>query len=226
MRKVVSLVYAIIVIIGLLVVGCDSGDDKKEGALPVLTVGDTWIQRGLVEGIEYTLTTEVVGEDVVDGRECYVSERTSEPPLFGVISNMTIKQDKATLDIVRIQFSEEMQGEPFIMAASFSYVYSEPKFPFQMGNTWEEIETQRSTVTEMGDITTEEQQPTYTYTIEKMETITVPAGTFKCFKIVQYGDGSPLEVYWKADSVKLFDVKTYDYEDDETMELISYSVSD
>ena len=76
-----------------------------------------------------------------------------------------------------------------------------------------------------GDETeTESRTKTSTYKVEAIEEITVPAGKFSCFKIVEYDDtGQEHVTQWYSDKVKRF-VKRIEHGDAETMELKSYSV--
>ncbi len=229
-------------LISLLVVGCDSGRDTLtatqeatsaetiEGALPILEIGDKWISQSLLDDIEYTFTVEVVGEDIVDGNNCYVLEYILEPPVLGVATAI-MKQDKVTLGNILIQIMPPSESfeETKVIEMQYSQNYSESPFPYEVGKSWHvnEIETTKVMVGE--DITEKDDKWEYAsnYEIEKIETITVPAGTFKCFKIMKYDeDESPMETYWRSDKVKLYDVKSYDYDTDVTYELISYSVSD
>lgn len=229
MRKcvVASVIIALVLALANLI-ACGGGDnDKKEGVLPVLNIGDKWTQRGIIEGIEYTTTTEMVGEDVCDGKACYVIEITFEPSFAGLFTSMAGKFNKATMDLMRVQFTGKTKGETFIAASTYSYSYSAFPFPYEVGKVWEVTETENSTFTIMGETETDKEENTHTYKVVGMETITVPAGTFECFKVVKYQDDDfPIDTYWKSDTVNLFDVKTYDHETDETMELISYSISD
>ena len=76
-----------------------------------------------------------------------------------------------------------------------------------------------------GNQETEENTETYTYVVEAIEPVTVPAGTFRAFKVVKYDeDGEPSETTWSSDAIKGFDVKTIDHEEGETFELTSYSL--
>jgi len=238
MKKTLLFVCVVLISVLVSVVGCDSSGDTPTasptpeetlaGALPILKIGDTWIQTGLLEGIEYTFTVEVVGEDIVDGKDCYVIEAKIEPLLLGIISNRTTEQDKVTLDNVRLKLSGEIQGETYVTAITFAYEYSEPPFPYEVGKSWQVTAIVNATETMRGHTEQiDEWEETYTYEIEKMETITVPAGTFECFKIIRYDEDGPLSIYWRSDEVKLFNVKTYEYwMDGVSEELISYSVSD
>lgn len=213
-----------------LLAACDGDSDKTDneltGALPSLTVGDTWTQRGAEEGTEYTLIYKMMGEVKVDGKDCYDVHVESDPLLFGLTSNVSLKIEKATMDIIQNRFSGEMQGEPFDAEISYTYEYTGTEFPYEVGKSWEVTESEISTITISGEISTETETSTYTNKVEGTETVTVPAGTFECFKITVFDDaGTLLETSWLSDETKLFDVKTLDNETGEAKELISFSVS-
>jgi hypothetical protein len=59
--------------------------------------------------------------------------------------------------------------------------------------------------------------------VESREDITVEAGTFSCWKIIMYEDGSILQTMWWSDEAKTM-VKSTDADDNTLMELQSYSV--
>jgi hypothetical protein len=86
------------------------------------------------------------------------------------------------------------------------------------------VETITSTIKQTGESNTETN--TYTFKVENIEQITVPAGTFKCFKIVMYDkDGKPVITEWESDETKMYMVKGVDIQNSGTTELVSYSVS-
>ena len=59
-----------------------------------------------------------------------------------------------------------------------------------------------------------------------MEEVTVQAGVFRCFKVVQYDeDGNPLMTNWISDKVKQWGIKIMDHDTGETQVLMSYSIS-
>jgi hypothetical protein len=71
---------------------------------------------------------------------------------------------------------------------------------------------------------TEIKTRTSTYQVEAIEEITVAAGKFMCFKIVEYDDaGAERFTQWYSDKVRRF-VKRIDHTKPETMELKSYSL--
>ena len=197
----------------------------REGLLPLLTIGDFWKYKSIIDGIEYTVTYEVTGEDIVDGRGSYVVEGSIEPPYEGILSKISEKIDKATMLTLRGQASGEYEGDPFIVAVSYTYGFL-GAFPYPL-EVWKEFKvTEVETITTIlaGEKDAETTTDTYTYKIEKIEDITVPAGTFRCFKVVKYDeDGTAVSTTWVSDKVKN-EVKNIDHETGESNELMSYSV--
>ena len=52
-------------------------------------------------GIEYTNTSEVVGEDVTDGKDSYVMETSFKPPLVGFIGGVSQKFGMENMFVLR-----------------------------------------------------------------------------------------------------------------------------
>ncbi len=219
-----AMVLIALLILALVIGGVGCGGGEGEGKLPTLNVGDRWVSRVMSEGIEYTTTWEVVGEDVTDGKNCYVMEGSFEPPAMGIISSASVKYDKATMRPVRMQMSAEFEGYVYVTAVGYSYSPDETLYPLEVGKELEIIETVTTTTTVMGETQTETETNTYTFKVEGIEQITVPAGTFKCFKIVKYDEGgSALETEWHSDTTK-WTVKMIDHETGDVTELVSYSL--
>ena len=220
-KLVVVLVPLLLLALPLGTIACGGGE---EGALPTLNVGDEWVSRMTSEAIEYRMTMEVVGEDVTDGKNCYVMEGSFEPAIVGIVSSVSVKIDKATMWPVRDQTSGELMGYPFVIANSYNYSAEGSLYPLQVGKELEVIETETSTITSMGETQTETVTNVYTYKVVEIEQTTVPAGTFECFKIVTYGeDGSARQTQWRSDTTKWM-VKRIEHETGDVTELVSYSV--
>ena len=75
----------------------------------------------------------------------------------------------------------------------------------------------------LGRTQTETKKIIYTYKVEGIEEVSVPAGVFRCFKIVQYDDdaGIAISTHWESDRVRQYEVKTIDHETGEVIELIA-----
>ena len=215
-----------ILIIGMVVGGTSCV--SKEGQLPVLEIGNQCVYRlGVeVEDFEYNATIEVTEEDVVDGTDYYVTEWSFEPAIEGVISDWTIKVDKATNFPLRLQIAGTTFGVPFTTMVEFSYNFpSGSWWPLEAGKEIKVRETSFETSRVGGKITEEREEiRTITYEVVGTEKITVTTGTFKCFRIVGYDEvGKKVSTSWYSDTVKN-DVKHITHEEDKVMELKSYSL--
>jgi hypothetical protein len=199
----------------------------REGILPTFEIGDKWVSNVLLEGINYTMTEEVTGEKVIDGKDCYVTLSTFEPPLMGNISEISIMYDKATLCWERLQMSGEVQGEPFVGEYNYTDEFlGEPLYPLEIGKECKVKETYTLSVQVGSEIQQESHTETFTYKVEEIEEITVPAGTFRCFKIVKYDHSdNEFNTFWQSDKVKQYNVKFMDHLIGEVDELVSYSVN-
>jgi hypothetical protein len=126
---------------------------------------------------------------------------------------------------LKIQTSGEYQNEPLIVVSSYTYGFLEaPPYPLETGKEYRVIELETTTSTITGRESTETETNTYTYRVEGIEEITVPAGTFRCFKVVKYDeDDTAISTNWTSDKVKS-DVKSIHHEAAELMELISFAV--
>jgi uncharacterized beta-barrel protein YwiB (DUF1934 family) len=195
----------------------------SEGVLPTLHVGDQWVFRGIYSGVAYTITETVAGEEFIQGKDCYVKEVTYDPSISG-ISKATYWIEKATLDILRSQYSFEYSG----VAVTCSTVY-DPKYPGRgpwpktVGSEWNETGTITETCVVPGNSNTDTESYSMNYKVEKVEDITVGAGTFRCLKIVVYENGVATQNHWYSDKAKTF-VKIAYLTDQDGEQLLSYSV--
>ena len=196
-------------------------------AFPALHIGDKWVSRIVSENAEYEWSVEVTDEDVTDGKDCYVLEGSFNPPISGMVDSYTGKMDKSTMDPVMIQLSGSYENMPYIVSQSYSYeIIGEPLYPYAVGKETRKIETLNAAVTMMGETEKTTTTSTFTYKIEQIEEIIVPAGTFRCFKIVKYNEqGGVFFIEWNAEETKFYQVKTLDPETGDVVELVSYSVS-
>lgn len=199
----------------------------KEGAVPTLKTGDKWVSGVTLDGIHYTMTLEVTGEEVVNGKSCYTLDGTLEPPLMGLISGVQMAVDKATMFQTRLQFSGETMGLPYVAEANydFRFVTGGNLYPLVVGTEHRVEETESTTVTMLGQTQNETKTNIYIYKVVAIEDVTVPAGTFRCFKVVKYDEaGNKLSTLWMSDKVKLYNVKLEDDGTGEVDELTSYSI--
>jgi hypothetical protein len=183
----------------------------KDGALPVLTVKDKWVTKTVSDGDEYTITTEIIGEEVVNGKDCYIATLSMD--------NYNSKEwiDKTTLFPIKNETSDG--------TITYSYQFQgDTLYPLKINKECKAVETITATSKETGESNTETN--TFTFKVENIEQITVPAGTFNCFKVVEYDtNNNPVAIQWESKETKMYMVKAVESQSNATTELVSYSVS-
>ncbi len=211
-----------------------TGAKEDIGALPDLTDGDTWTHRFSLEGTEYDFINTVTGKEVKEENTCHIVQCAYEPPMMGIVDSATMKLDKHTRFVRKVQTSDALKGTQFEVDTTYEYeITGKPYYPLSIGKECTIIETmttlipgnsQRKPGSQITPYLTSTK--TFTYIVEAIEAITVPAGTFTCFKIGLYDDNSNLiRTSWKSYQVKQLEVKGIDGKSNEITELISYSFS-
>ncbi len=215
------LVYVLIVTIAAAItLVLSDGGTKAE--LPTYNIGDEWVYRS-TNDITYTLHYKVTAEETLDDEDSYVIETSYDPPFSGINSDETTWVKKGTGDTMKEQMLGKYTGFLFTRTHTYSYQYSgAEKWPIEVGKEYSVTRTQTYIITTPYQTGTETK--TSTVKVEKMEDVTVPAGTFTCFKEVYYDeDGNVWFTLWHSDDVKRY-VKTINNETGETTELVSYSI--
>lgn len=187
-------------------------------------VGDEWVYR-VTDGIWYTFHYEVVSEEVIDNKDSYVIEESHDPPYLGTSSEETLWIEKATGDTMRVEMSGIYFGDPYEKTVTFTNEYIGPdKWPIETGKEYLVIRTESYTTSPGGPTGTEDR--TITVRVEKRENITVPAGAFTCFKIVNYDENDNImSTMWYSGDVKQY-VKAVSNETGAIWELASYSIEE
>jgi len=232
-----SLLALSILIVGIVsnaTLNRESPTFNKE--VPTLKVGDKWVVEYTNTGSvwpkldSFTYTMEITGEDTIDGKDCYVMEYSYNPSTVNAWEDFEsiFYISKTTYDDYRIQLMGTINSVPISSVITYSYDYpEEPYWPLEVGKEVKQVKTETTTQTYMYTGETEMYPATKTTTIfkiEKVEEITVEAGTFNCFKIVEYDAcGDERNTDWYSDTVKQ-NVKVIDYVFGYTGELKSYSV--
>jgi hypothetical protein len=207
--------------------------------VPVWYVGGSWVYDCSYENPEGTLkqgdvelTVTVTGEESVGGEDSYKLNATFTPEAArdsttaGMVLVLHIGQAEIFNSIANIQFMKqcsaikELPGLP----ACIMWAYT-PALSWPPEGTWDFT---KHTVAGGGmvDETVNRQGK-----VLGLESITVPAGTFSCYHIVEYDPASPdtytYEHWFNTTEVKS-DVKMIDrdtWDGAETRVLVSYSVS-
>jgi hypothetical protein len=207
---------------GGIISGCTP---QLNGNLPQFTIGDKWVAHWHTGGDDYTVTTEVTGNEIVDNQDCWIIETTFDPAYGGSVTGMTNKYEKSDLDIIFSDYHLNTPGE----FTTFTYkIRGTAYYPLAVGKEAQEI-TDQGMITGNATIAqTENSTITNTTKVEKIEKITVPAGTFDCFKVLKYDDqGNLIQITWRSDKIKLFQVKMTDPDEPEAVyELVSFYTPD
>jgi hypothetical protein len=235
MKKVlgVLLVFCLLAATPFMLPACEEKEDEgvSEGQLPTCEMGDEWVWSYVEYGTTYTLTEEVIGEETVEGRDCYVLDMSFDPLIsytyddtVSTFTGMKYWMDKASgLYGVKMEMSGTYNGTDFTMTTISSYSPWASLFPLEIGK---EIETEMTTTQYFdGTQTGEPTVTTQKYRVDSKEDVTVAAGTFSCWKMIIYdGDGNVTQIVWWSDQVKSM-IKSTDADGNTMTELLSYSVS-
>jgi len=200
---------------------------EQAGRLPTWEIGDKWVWSYGMDETTYTLTEEIIGEEMVDGRDCYVIDMSFDPLLsythsaVRTITSMRCWQDRATvLYRVKMKSSGTYDGTDFTSTEAYSYNPWASIFPLEIGK---EVETEKTTTQYYdSDQAGEPMVTTEKYRVDKIEDVTVAAGTFSCWKIMIYdGDGNITQTILYSDTVKIMVAMAA--VDGSTMELQSFT---
>ena len=216
-----------------------SRGEQGNEMLSVWTAGDSWVYDCSYENPEGTLkqgdvelTVTVTGEESVGGEDSYKLNGTFTPEAArdstnaGMVLVLHIGQADIFNSIANIQFMKqcsaikELPGLP----ACIMWAYT-PALSWPLEGTWDFT---KHTVAGGGmvDETVNRQGK-----VLGLENITVPAGTFSCYHMVEYDPASPdtyTYEHWFNTTVVKSDVKMIDrdtWDGAETRVLISCSVS-
>ena len=221
--KVKYLAATIIIILAACMATGFTACTGNKGELPVFSTGDKWVSRWHTGDQEYIVTSEITDEEFTEGKDCYVMETTFEPPYMGELTGTVNKYDKATFDIITMDFHSVKPDE----FTNITYETSGDVFyPLEVGKEITKTETRTITTGNATVSQTYEVTATIKTIVEKIEKITVEAGTFQCFKLLKYDEyGVLVQITWRSADTKMFQVKLVDMaEEDAIYELIAYSV--
>jgi len=120
-EKGISSAIVIVIVIVVAVVGVGGylllkGEGRTKAELPTLHVGNEWVYQVTDDNV-YTFHYEVIVEETVDNKDCYVFKLSSTPPyrgpLGGILSGENMWVEKETGLTVKAQISGEYMGTPF-----------------------------------------------------------------------------------------------------------------
>jgi len=232
---------------GSLAVGIIA-DRQNTAETPELEVGDWWAYQETYswEGGEQIISERMeVTVDSGDAWRLAVSmDLTGIPndPRF-TVEEITMEMAKATL-LVEWKKQHGMAPwledpevmRPYSQRNTYSYEWPDgPLWPLSIGKKVRVIESayEATEYTDTGETTNRHSSTmVYTYEVEGVESVTVPAGTFRCFKVLRYIEGldTSIRTEWYSPDVKNWiktteSFSTEEYEASSTIELESYSLA-
>jgi len=232
MKKKAVILFQLVALLLLSTIACGGGEGKQsppvpndgaEGVLPTLHLGDRLVLTITSEGNHYMMEVEVVGQEMLGSKDCYVMDFSFNPSFMGIIHSATRWIDKATFDNVKMVMEGNYMDMPYIVTTDASYD-GPILFPLKVGKEVTRTETTTMKIEALGETEIETETETYTEIVESVEDVTVPAGTFTCYKVVEYDEyGIVSSESWYSDEVKA-NVKEIDYQDGGILELQSYSI--
>jgi hypothetical protein len=183
-----------------------------------------------MDGTTAVLTEEIVDEETVEGRACYVFDMVFDPLMSYAsgdvectVTDMQYWADKATVLLgVQQEYLTTCNGQAYNSAETYTYSPWTSLFPLEIDK---EVEMEKTTTryfngeqTEAPIVTTER------YNVVGQEDITVAAGIFSCWKVTIYDSAiGGTRTMWYSDEVKSV-VKMTGTDGSTMMELQSYSV--
>lgn len=195
----------------------------QEGVLPVLHIGDQWVYRMNDDGSIYTRTETITGEEIVNGKDCYVVDVEYNPMYLGILQKETQWWEKDTLDEIMEQAVIESSGAQANLTVTITDTYNGSLWPVKVGNQVTTSTTSEIVAESGGQRKTDTTSVTTTATVDRIESVTVNAGTFRCFVIDSSSSDTGQATQWYSDKAKAT-VKSVTADGKSTEELLSYSV--
>jgi hypothetical protein len=176
---------------------------SKEGFLPTWYNGDTWTYQVTTPSGISEITYENMGEGVYENTSVYLLRQSSSAlsQSFFVGSSFI---DTRTLVTVEQEQSHLENGIPFFQKTVFNSTITDgERWPLILGTGWT-VHYNTLTIAKRGLLVTSTQEElVHTYSVEKRELITTPAGTFRCLKIVERdAQNNLVGTFWYSDKVK------------------------
>jgi len=214
------------------------GTKKREQKKPTPTetvehsasVGISWAHNVHYDTEDTVWTMKVIGEETIDGIDTYITETSfDKKPKRGIyvaqmdkdltskFKRMSTWLSKSTLQPVKNESAFAIMG--MTIRTKTTFAFDGPcGAPLSVGKTWsyEQVSTPS-----MGDPTTK----TWNVEVVGMEEVTVPAGTYNCYKVVHTAEDGTRTEWWSADGGLLTPVKMVDkasWSATETQELAYY----
>ena len=242
------------ILIMFLPAACDKDDETATAPIqdltPRLGIGSTWVYNSIYGDEVDVLTATVIGEEAVNGVDCYVVELLYDNPArrslsipenlptsglgedFAVylISGNKYWFDKATWNLKKLEhYFESPKGNKTSSVINYTFFDDDFAASFSLNKSWTYESQQKTRNIEYPVITWEAK-------VVSVEDVAVPAGTFQCFKIEHtriksMGEDLPQVItpkteWWSTEEpfiglVKSQLIEPWEYPD--IWELVSYS---
>jgi len=194
------------------------------GGVPTWKVGDKWVYNVTYKEVTATFTETVTSADAdtyatsiafasVDRKEkMFVSTALT------MDTGMTKKYSVADLDEVEMKATiKTVAAGTLTFVKTGTYTHATSKWPLTVGAEW--------TGKLKRDVSVTKKEGNIKVVVEKTESVTVPAGTFDCYKLVTTeGTKTILEEWYSADVKSIVKrVENTYWDQPETWELQSYT---
>lgn len=238
-------VFVFILVTLSLWAACDKDDEAARGPIksptPGLGIGSTWVYNEIYGDEVDTVTSTIVGEKAVNGHDSYIVEFQYDAPTyrFGVLGYDPVQvlghkhwYSKTTWNINKFEVPVETPaGIQVLYTNNYTYSRDDQRALFEIGQSWT-----YDTKLDVNPLGTTFPILTWRADVVALEDITVPAGTFQCFKVEHTRIASmgeelpqiriPITEWWSTDErfigfVKRQDINAYDK--GLIWELVSYS---
>jgi len=202
--------------------------ELMSGRVPILHVGDWWVTEIVFNETTYTLTQNVTDE----GPDYYIVYSEYDPPYQGRCNSTDWIDKSMPFGAMRSRGQGEYTYDnttiTYTYNITFYYIYyGGVPFPLIVGKELNMTEIMNYTSKYDTTTYTFESNMSFVFEVETIENVTVPAGTFTCFKINMWNATTLDLLYtmWYSDEAKTW-VKYIDYSTapETTAELKDYSV--
>jgi hypothetical protein len=152
---------------------------------PVWTDGDFWKYEGSIQAegmtIDITMKLEVSGTEQISVKgtvyECYHMDGTASMKVQGMTLSLEMDMWARVSDIASVRVRTSVLGQT--TSISYHPPVSYP-WPLQVGDEWNGTTTIITQSSQIGD---SEETVDYTAEVERLTSITVPAGTYETYEV-------------------------------------------
>jgi hypothetical protein len=198
---------------------------KCRGLLPTFQIGNHWVFKMSDGSNNNTWNFLLRTVETLNNVKCYVIDVSFTKPFQDIFTNLTIWYETSTLLPLQTLFIGEIGSIPFLTTIITTYNYTANLWPIEVGKEINVYETDIISTFILDEIDIKTETWSYTIKVEVQEEITIPAGTFTCFKLIEYAEDDTLQkITWYSDNVKFLYIKMVNPITEETNELLSYNL--